>query len=83
MEIGFENSLRVTLIHVKYCQWALFSPPYTIRMFLKRKWVKAICRKSIFMEGPAFLRHPYISIFIKLCHSAFIYFILPPLLPTR
>jgi len=27
MKIGFENSLRVTLIHVKYCQWVLFSPP--------------------------------------------------------
>lgn len=43
MVIGFENSLRVTLIHVKYCQWALFfHPSPAIRMFLKRKWVKAI-----------------------------------------
>lgn len=35
------------------------------------------------MEGPALLRRPYISIFIKLCHSTFIYFILPPSLGPR
>lgn len=61
MEIGFERSLRVTLKPcIKYCQWALFSPsplPHAryscTRMFPKIKWVKAICPKSVFMEGPA------------------------------
>lgn len=62
-----------------------FLLPICRTVFAKIKWVKAICRKSVFMEGPAaFLRCPYISIFIKLCHSTFIYFILPPFaLPTR
>lgn len=53
------------------------SPPY--ERFRENKVDKCyLPGKSVFMEGPAaFLRCPYISIFIKLCHSTFIYFILP------
>lgn len=76
MEIDFEHSLRVTLKPCKILSMGTFFTP-DVRMLLKREWIKAICWKSVFMEGPALLRRPYISIFIKLCHSTFIYFILP------
>lgn len=89
MENGFERYIRVTL--QKPCRvlsMGVFfffstpflppSPPWFERFPVNKVGECYLPGKSVFMEGPAaFLRRPYISIFIKLCHSAFIYFILP------